>query len=273
MSISMLGNSEKAQHSKVPDLTPAELERYSRQLRLEGFDGETAQRRLKSSSVVVSRSGGVGGTVAMLLARAGIGRLILAHGGRVTREVLNRMHLAMTSDLDRPYTEVFVEKLRDINPFVELVSVPENINSDNAAGIISQGDLVADGAPLFEERYAMNFEATKQNKPLVSGAMYDLEGYVTTIIPGETPCLSCIYPSRPDYWTNIEVFPAIASISTLVGAVMAMEVIKLLSGMQGETLKGRLWRFDLRSNTARHFKVNRKADCPVCGESARSTVA
>ena len=273
MSISTLENTERGQHPKAPDLSPAELERYSRQLRLEGFDGEAAQRRLKSATVVVSRSGGVGGTVAMLLARAGIGRLILAHGGRVTREVLNRMHLAMTSDLDRPYTEVFVEKLRDINPFVELVSVPENINSNNAAGIISQGDLVADGAPLFEERYAMNFEAVKQNKPLVSGAMYDLEGYVTTIVPNETPCLTCIYPTKPDYWNTIEIFPAIASISTLIGAVMAMEVIKLLSGMQGETLKGRLWRFDLRSNTARHFKVSRRADCPACGESAKSTVA
>jgi molybdopterin/thiamine biosynthesis adenylyltransferase len=209
----------------------------------------------------------------MLLARAGIGKLILAHGGRVTREVLNRMHLAATSDLDRPYTEVFVEKLRDINPFVELAHVPENINPENAPAIIAQGDLVADGAPLFEERYAMNSEATKQGKPLVSGAMYDLEGYVTTIVPGETPCLSCIYPSKPDFWNTIEIFPAIASISTLVGAVMAMEVIKLLTGMSGETLKGRLWRFDLLSNTARHFKVSRKADCPVCSQLAKSTVA
>lgn len=271
--MSRLETVEKHPTSKPIDLTPAELERYSRQLRLEGFDGEAAQRRLKSSAVVVSRSGGVGGTVAMLLARAGIGKLILAHGGRVTREVLNRMHLATTSDLDRPYTEVFMEKLRDINPFVEVQSVPENMNPQNAAAIISQGDMVADGAPLFEERYAMNAEAIKQNKTVVSGAMYDLEGYVTTIVPGETPCLSCIYPSRPDYWTNIEVFPAIASISTLVGAVMAMEVIKILTGMSGETLKGRLWRFDLHSNTARHFKVTRKDDCPVCGNLARSTVA
>jgi molybdopterin-synthase adenylyltransferase len=249
-----------------------ELERYSRQLRLEGFDGEAAQYRLKCSTVVISRSGGVGGTVAHLLARAGIGRLVLVHGGRVTREVLNRMHLAFTSDLDRPYTEVFVEKLRDINPYVELVSVPENMNSNNAASIIAQGDVIADGAPLFEERYAMNYEAVRQKKPLVSGAMYDLEGHATTIVPGETPCLSCIYPSKPDYWNTIEVFPAIGSISTLVGAVMAMEVIKLLTGM-GDTLKGRLWRFDLRSNQARHFKINRRDDCPICGQAARKASA
>lgn len=249
--------------------THAELERYSRQIRLEGFGGEAAQRRLRAASVAVSRSGGVGGTVAMLLARAGIGQLILAHAGRVTRENLNRMHLANTSDLDRPYTEVFVEKLKDINPFVDLVSFPENVNADNAADIISGSDVVADGAPLFEERYAMNMEAVRQNKPLVSGAMYDLEGYVTTIQPGETPCLACIYPSRPDYWTNIEIFPAIASISTLVGAVMAMEIIKLIVGA-GETLRGRLWRFDLMSNSARQFQVSRREDCVVCKEAVRA---
>jgi molybdopterin-synthase adenylyltransferase len=263
---------EHAPNSIGSAFTPAELERYSRQLRLEGFDGEAAQYRLKCATVVVSRSGGVGGTVAHLLARAGIGRLVLVHAGRVTREVLNRMHLAFTSDLDRPYTEVFIEKLRDINPHVELVSVPENMNSSNAAGIIAQGDVVADGAPLFEERYAMNYEAVRQKKPLVSGAMYDLEGYVTTIVPGETPCLSCIYPIKPDYWNNIEVFPAIASISTVVGAVMAMEAIKLLTGM-GDTLKGKLWRFDLHSNWAKHFMISRRDDCPVCGQAARTASA
>ncbi len=200
----------------------------------------------------------------MLLARAGIGKLVLAHGGRVSWENLNRMHLAYTGDLNRPYTEVFQEKLRAINPDVELAAIPQNIGERNVDEFVSLADIVADGAPLFEERYSMNAEAVRQGKPLVSGAMYDLEGYATTIVPGETPCLACIYPSRPDYWTNPLVFPVIAPISTIVGSIMAMEVIKLLTGM-GKTLKGRLWRIDLQENWARQFTVKRRENCEVCG--------
>jgi molybdopterin/thiamine biosynthesis adenylyltransferase len=203
----------------------------------------------------------------MLLARAGIGKLVLAHGGRVSWENLNRMHLAYTADIDRPYTEVFEENLRAINPAIQIAVISQNINEQNMDEFVSQSDVIADGAPLFEERYFMNAEAVRQGKPMASGAMYDLEGYVTTIIPGETPCLACIYPSRPDYWTNIGVFPAIAPISTIVGAVMAMEIIKLLTGM-GETLKGRLWRIDLRENWVRLFTVKRRQNCEVCGSKA-----
>jgi molybdopterin/thiamine biosynthesis adenylyltransferase len=246
-----------------PPLSENELARYSRQLNLEGFGGPRAQQRLKSAAVAVSRCGGVGGTVCMLLARAGIGKLILAHGGHISWENLNRMPLAYTSDLDRPYTEAFMEKLCAINPEVELSSILGNIDDKNAYDFVSQADIIADGAPLFEERYAMNAEAVRQDKPLVSGAMYDLEGYVTTIVPGVTPCLACIYPTRPDYWIHGSVFPVIAPISTIVGSIMAMEIIKLLTGV-GETLKNRLWRFDIRDNWARQFNVKRRKDCAVC---------
>lgn len=252
----------------LPGFSLPEQKRYSRQLDIDGFGGQ-AQARLKAATVAISRCGGVGGTCAMLLARAGIGRLILAHGGHVTLENLNRMHLAGTSDLDRPYTDAFVDALRDINPSVSLIPVPENVSCGNVRELVTQADLVADGAPLFEERWLMNSEAIRQNKPLVSGAMYDLEGYVTTIIPGCTPCLSCIYPAKPDYWT-LTAFPVIAPISTLVGAIMAMEVIKLLTGV-GDTLQGLLWRWDIRSNLAKQFKVVKRVDCPVCGHQRNGT--
>jgi|ERR1700722_7987359 len=258
---------ENSHSSTEPLLSASELERYSRQLQSEGFGGQPAQARLRSASVAVSRCGGVGGTCAMLLARAGIGKLVLAHGGHIVRENLNRMHLAYTEDLNRPYTEAFEEKLRAINPDVELTAIAQNIGEDNVDEFVSGADIIADGAPLFEERYAMNGEAVRRRKPLVSGAMYDLEGYATTIVPGETPCLACIYPVRPDYWVDAHVFPVIGPISTIVGAVMAMEVIKLVTGT-GETLKGRLWRIDLEQNVARQFTVKRREDCEVCSSKA-----
>ena len=242
-----------------------ELDRYSRQLRIDGF-GLTCQQRLKSSTALVSRVGGVGGAAAVNLARAGIGRLILAHGGTVHTEYLNRWLLAMTDDVGRPCTEVMREKLHAINPAVEVLTVSENINENNVSGLVSQADVVVDGAPLFEERYLLNREAVRQQKPLVMGAMYSTESYVTSIVPNETPCLACIYPVKPDYWTDIKVFPAIGPGPVVVGSLIAMEAIKLLTGF-GQPLKNKLWFFDLEHNVVQHLHISRRADCLVCGNT------
>jgi len=247
-----------------PDFSPFELERYSRQIRIEGF-GLESQRRLKAATVMISRVGGVGGTVAMNLARAGIGRLVIVHGGHIVPEYLNRMQLALPSDVDRPCTEVFVERLKAMNPDMDIIAVPENVSEGNVAELVAKANLVVDGAPLFEERYLMNQESVRQGKPLVMGAMYSTEGYVTTIVPGETPCLACIYPKKPDYWTNIKVFPAIGPGPVIVGSMAAMEAIKVLTGF-GQPLKNVLWFFDLETNIVRRLRVNRRPDCPVCDE-------
>ena len=242
-----------------------ELERYSRQIRIDGF-GLEGQRRLKQASVLVSRVGGVGGTAAALLARAGVGRLILAHGGSVAPEYLNRWELAFTDDVDRPCMDVFVEQLQAINPEVALTPIRSNISEENVVDLVAQADLVVDAAPLFEERYLMNREAVRQGKPLIMGALYSTESYVTTIIPGETPCLACIYPQKPDYWTNIKVFPVIGPGPHIVGSMLAMEAIKRLTGF-GEGLQNILWFFDLETTQARQLKISRRADCAVCGGS------
>lgn len=251
---------------KAAGFSEFELERYSRQLRIEGF-GLQGQQRLKDSSVFVSRVGGVGGTAAMNLARAGIGKLILAHGGVIVPEYLNRWQLVTPEDIGKPCVEVWAERLRAINPEMEVVSLQQNVNEDNVAGLVAQADVVIDGAPLFEERYLMNREAVKQGKPVCMGAMYSTEAYASTIVPGETPCLSCIYPEKPDYWTNIKVFPAIGPGPVIVGTTLAMEAIKILTGF-GHPLKNVLWFFDLETSSTRHFAVHRRQDCQVCGQSS-----
>jgi len=243
-------------------LSDEELERYERQLRLEGF-GLGAQRRLRSSTALVSRVGGVGGSAAMQLARAGIGRLVLAHGGPVHREYLNRMQLAMHEDVGRPCSEVVAERLRAINPHTEIVAVGENVCEANVAALVEEADVIVDGAPLFEERYLMNAESLAQGKPMISGAMYATDGYVTTFIPGQTGCLRCLFADRPPDWTNIRVFPAIGPGPAIVGAMAAMEAIKLLTGF-GTPLAGRLWTFDLADNLTRALRIEPSADCPVC---------
>src|ERR1700687_2988525 len=160
----------------LPELTEFELQMYARQLQLPEF-GMAEQRKLKASTVMLSRVGGLGGTVAILLARAGIGGLVLAHDGVIEPENLNRMFLAYREHLGRPRSEVFRETLLRINPDLKIVAVNENITEQNVARLAAQADIIVDSAPAFEERYLMNREAIRQNKPLIMAAMSGLEGY------------------------------------------------------------------------------------------------
>lgn len=248
---------------KAEDFTQFQLDRYSRQIRMDGF-GIEGQRRLGEAHVAISRGGGVGGTVAALLARAGVGKLTIAHAGTLIPEYLNRMPLIFNKDVGRPCVDAYRDMLSEINPDVDVDVVPEYASDDNIDRIVKGASLIADGAPLFEERYALNRAAVQRGLPMVSGAMYDTEGYVTTVFPGRTPCLTCLVPERPEYWDNVSVFPAIGPGPTMVGAMMAMEAIKILTGF-GDPLDGQLWFFDMRTNLTRMNRVSRRPDCPVCG--------
>jgi molybdopterin/thiamine biosynthesis adenylyltransferase len=245
----------------LPELSSDERNRYSWQLSVRDY-GEEGQRRLKSATVLVSRIGGVGGTAAMQLAAAGIGRLILAHAGNLRVDDLNRQLLMTTDWIGKPRVESAVRRLRELNPHVEIETLAENVTDSNAASLVSRCDVVVSAAPLFTERLLMNREAVSQQKGLVDSAMYELEGRLTTIIPGQTPCLSCLYPEPPPNWKR--EFPVLSAVSSMVGSMAAMEVIKLLAGI-GEPLKGRLLTFDLRDMTFRTFPIARQPGCPVCG--------
>lgn len=233
------------------EFTDFQLARYARQIRMDGF-GLQAQRRLRDSHVSISRGGGVGGTIAIHLARAGIGKLTIAHGGTLVPEYLNRMPLIFTEDIGRPCVEAYVDTLAKVNPDVEVKVVAAHVDADNIDSIVEGADLIGDGAPLFGERYILNRAAVTRRLPLVSGAMYDTEGYVTTVRPGITPCLACIYPVKPDYWNDVSVFPAIGPGPTIVGAMAAMEAIKVLTGF-GEPLDSQMQFFDLRTNLSRAY--------------------
>jgi len=242
-------------------LTDEERQVYEWQLWVAGF-GEAGQRRLKNASVLISRSGGLGGVVALELAAAGVGKIILAHAGNLKPSDLNRQILMTHDWLGRPRVECAAERLRALNPRLEVVAVAENISEDNVARLVEQADVVADCAPLFEERYLMNRESVRQKKPMVESAVYDLEAHLTTIIPGVTPCLACLYPEPSPEWRR--KFPVFGAVAGAVGSLAAMEVIKVLTGL-GEPLRGRLLTGDLRTMSFRSVKIPRQPDCRVCG--------
>ena len=226
-----------------------------------GFDAD-GQRKLKNATVLISRAGGVGGALAFQLVAAGVGRLILAHAGDLRPSDLNRQVLMRHDALGTSRVDCAAQRLREFKPDVEIVAVPENISESNAANLISQADVIADCAPLFAERFLMNREAVRQRKPMVECAMYELELHVTTIVPGQTPCLACLYPEPPPHWKR--EFPVFGAVAATAGSLGAMEVIKLLSGL-GETLAGKLLTADLRNMTFRRVNIQRRLDCAVCG--------
>lgn len=250
--------------SHLPDLSPDERGRYEWQLTVRGF-GEEGQRRLKDATVLVSRIGGVGGSAAMQLAAAGIGRLILVHAGDVRLNDLNRQLLMTTDGIGQPRIASAFRRLRELNPHVEIETVAEDVNESNVAELVGRCDVVVSAAPLFVERLLMNREAVRQKKPLVDSAMYELEGRLTTIIPGRSPCLSCLYPEAPPNWKR--EFPVFSAVSSTVGSLAAMEVIKLIAGI-GEPLAGRLLTFDLRDMSFRTIPIARQPDCAVCQPSS-----
>ncbi len=243
-------------------LTDKERAVYEWQLDVAGFGGEEGQEKLKNASVLVSRCGGLGSVVAYELAAAGVGKLILAHGGNVKESDLNRQ-LLMTDDwLGKPRIESVERRLKELNPRLEIMAVNDNINEDNAKALVSEADVIVDAAPLFKERFLMNREAVAQNKVLVDCAMYELEAQITTIIPGETPCLACLYPKEPVAWKRR--FPVFGAVSGTVACMGAMEAIKVISGL-GEPLKNRLFSMDLRDMTFAVTNIKRNPSCKICG--------
>lgn len=179
----------------TPALTDIERQVYEWQMWVTGF-GEAGQRRLKGASVSCPavwrrRRRGCAGT--------GRGRRRQNHSRPRGQFKAERSQPA-DSDVPRLAGPVargmYAERLRALNPRLEVVAVAENVSETNVAQLVGQADVVADCAPLFEERFLLNREAVRQGKPMVECAMYELEAQITAIVPGQTPCLACVYPSR-----------------------------------------------------------------------------
>ena len=252
-------------HDALPELTEADRARYEWQMWLPGM-GETGQRRLKGASVLISRVGGLGGLVALELAAAGVGRLILAHGGVLLPADLNRQLLQTSSHLGQPRIDSILRRLADLNPDIELEGHAANISATNVDSLVSKADIVVDAAPLFEERLLLNDAAMRLGKPLVECSMFGLEGSVTTFLPGRTGCLRCYVPEVPPSWKR--QFPVFGAVSGTAACLGAMEVIKLITGI-GEPLAGEILTIDHRTATPRKVRLPRRPDCPACSHLTR----
>jgi molybdopterin/thiamine biosynthesis adenylyltransferase len=242
-------------------LTAEERAIYEWQMWVPGV-GEEGQLKLKNASVLVSRVGGLGGLVALELAAAGVGKLVLAHGGVLQPSDLNRQLLQTHDHIGKLRIDSIVRRLKDLNPRCEIIGVPENASESNADALVAQADIVVDAAPMFQERLALNAAAFRAGKPMVECAMQTLDASVTTFVPGKTGCLACYIPEVPPTWKR--QFPVFGAVSGTAACIGAMEVIKLITGI-GTTLQGELLSMNLGTMQFRKVRLPKREDCAVCG--------
>jgi molybdopterin/thiamine biosynthesis adenylyltransferase len=242
----------------VAALTPEELERYDRQLRVWGVE---AQERLKRSTALVVGVGGLGSPVAMYLAAAGVGRLVLVDPEVVELSNLNRQVLHWTTDLGRAKVESAAEKLRRLNPHVEVVAVRRRIESlEDAVQLVREADVVVDCLDNWRTRFLINEACVRLGKPLVHAAVRGLYGQLMVVKPGEGPCLRCLVPEEPPQEERI---PVAGPTPGALGALEAMEAVKLLTGY-GEPLVGKLLVYDGLHGSVDVIAVRKRENCPVC---------
>lgn len=246
----------------MPQLTDWDLDKYRRQIMIPGI-GEEGQRKLKGASVLVTRVGGLGGTVAFWLAAAGVGRLVIAHGGLLTPSNLNRQILMRGDGVGQPRIWQAQETLQRFNPDIEVVAHDANATEANAAAWVAGVDVVCDSSPDFSERLILNRECWVQRKPLVDSGMNGMEAQLTTILPPHTPCLQCLVPGSPDWWDPMG-FGVLGALPGALAGFTALEVVKVITGY-GEPLAARLLTFDGEDMSFATYDIARRPDCPVCG--------
>lgn len=244
-------------------MTRDQLLRYSRQILLPGF-GVDAQQRLLDARVLVVGLGGLGSPVAMYLAAAGVGRLLLADFDAVDLSNLQRQLLHSGGDIGRTKVDSAVDTLQALNPDIALEPVKGSLGTERLAELAEHVDLVVDCCDNFSTRFAVNAACVAAGIPLVSGAAIRAEGQVSAFSgrPGE-PCYQCLYPNHGGLEETCERNGVLAPLVGIIGSIQAAEAIKVITRL-GEPLFGRLLLLDALRMDWRSLRLPVDPACPVC---------
>ncbi|MFP4631646.1 MAG: HesA/MoeB/ThiF family protein [Candidatus Acetothermia bacterium] len=232
-------------------------ERYERQMNLLG---ESGQKALRESTATVVGLGGLGSPAATYLTAAGFGRLVLVDYDEVTPSNLNRQVLHGSDDVDRKKTRSAREKLKELDPEIELETCELELEKDNVEEL-PETDLVLGAVDNFRVRYLLNEYAVREKIAYIHGAVKGFNGQLMTVIPGKTACLRCTFPEGAPEREGIQVLGPTAGV---VGTMMANEAIKYVTGV-GQT-EEELLLLNLKENKFEPVGVSRVPDCPVCGD-------
>ena len=249
----------------LPELSNEEIARYSRHLILPEV-GMEGQRKLKAAKVLCVGTGGLGSPLALYLAAAGIGTIGLVDFDVVDSSNLQRQIIHSTRDIGRPKIDSAAEKLKALNPFINIVKYETMLTSANALEIIRDFDVVADGTDNFQTRYLVNDACVLTGKPNAYGSIFRFEGQASVFASKDGPCYRCLYPEPPPpgLVPSCAEGGVLGILPGLVGVIQATEAIKLILG-QGEPLLGRLLLVDALNMNFRQLKLRKNPDCPVCG--------
>lgn len=241
-----------------------QLLRYSRHILIPGF-GIGGQERLRASSVLVAGLGGLGSPVAMYLAAAGVGRLLLADFDAVDLSNLQRQIVHTTERVGRPKADSAQIALAALNPEVESIAVKRSLSPESLPALLSQADLAIDCSDNFATRFAINAACVAARTPLVSGAAIGMEGQAAVFSgqPGG-PCYQCLYPCEAGIDETCSANGILAPVVGIVGSILATEAIKLIVGL-GEPLTGRLLLLDAGTMECRNLRIPADPACPICG--------
>jgi len=253
-------------------LTNEEIHRYSRHLLLPEV-GMAGQERIKAAKVLLIGAGGLGSPVALYLAAAGVGTIGVVEFDTVDFSNLQRQILHFTPDAGKPKLQSAAEKLTAINPHLNFIPHQTRLTSANALDLIRDYDLVVDGTDNFPTRYLVNDACVLLRKPNVSGSIYRFEGRASVFAPHlGGPCYRCWYPEppQPGQVPNCAEAGVLGVICGIIGAIQATEALKLILG-QGDSLLGRLLRFDALAMTFRQIKIPPDPDCAICGPNPTIT--
>ncbi len=246
-------------------LTPQDILRYARHLIMPEV-AMRGQKRLKAARVLCIGTGGLGSPLSLYLAAAGVGTIGLADFDVVDVSNLQRQIIHFTSDVGRPKITSALEKLKAINPELNVVRHEHSVDSTNAMGLFAGYDVIVDGTDNFPTRYLVNDACVLLGKPNVYGSIFRFDGQATVFFPPDGPCYRCLYPEPPppDLVPNCAEGGVLGILPGLIGVVQATETVKLILGV-GKPLVGRLLLYDALEMTFREMKVRKNPRCPICG--------
>ncbi len=240
-------------------LTEDELTRYDRQIMMKGI-GKDGQEKLKKARVFVAGAGGLGSPISIYLAVAGVGAIRLADHDTIELSNLNRQILHGDGDLGKRKVDSAIQKLQNMNKDITVAAVAEMITEESVSKLVGDCDLIVDATDNLPTRYVLNRAAIEKNIPFFHGAVYGFEGRATTIIPGKTACLWCIYQGR----ITEGKFPVIGVAPAVIGCLQATEVIKYITGI-GELLTDQLLIYNGLNLEFTKLEVKRDPHCQHCG--------
>jgi adenylyltransferase/sulfurtransferase len=248
-------------------LSNDEILRYSRHLIMPEV-GMEGQQKLKAAKVLCIGAGGLGSPLALYLTAAGVGTLGIVDFDVVDYTNLQRQIIHTTADVGRKKLDSAAEKLKAINPYLNLRTFDTKLTSANALGLFREFDIIADGTDNFPTRYLVNDACVLTGKPNVYGSIFRFEGQASVFATEEGPCYRCLYPEPPPpgLVPSCAEGGVLGILPGLIGVIQATETIKLILG-QGDPLIGRLLLVDALGMKFRELKLRKSPLCPVCGEN------